>query len=44
MTQMTQSFKASRAHGHDLLGHFGYSKTMTQMTQDLPACMAMLAI
>jgi hypothetical protein len=24
-----------------LLGHLGHQKTMTQMTQDLPACMAM---
>jgi hypothetical protein len=39
MTQMTQSFKASARAWPWLLGHLGYAKIMTQMTQS----MAMLA-
>jgi len=41
MTQMTQSPKPKARAGASLLGHLGHAKTMTQMTQDLPACMAM---
>jgi hypothetical protein len=39
MTQMTQRLRASMARMAMLLGHLGYQKTMTQMTQSLPAGM-----
>jgi hypothetical protein len=37
MTQMTQSQKPKARAGASFLGHLGHQKTMTQMTQSMPA-------